>query len=304
MNISPLPAISTRFGVVSVLPTMVLLGWSAFLFLSGAISGYPQLQPIWDTLESVSVPQLALATLIGIVVGSVLHPFQILLVRMLEGYWEVLPILRRLQYLGMEINRRRMRRLYRAGRKRDCIDQYPPDTADFLPTRVGNALRAAERRAGEPFGMDAIVMLPRLYPLASAATVAFLADLRNQLDVAARYCVVLALISVSGLATMATDGLWLLVPAIASALTWASYSATIRTALSYGRGLRVFFELEHGKAVEALGWEVPADLDRLRDLSDNLRKWLDEGGPAPSGYIGRTAQHREREQTSINADTS
>jgi hypothetical protein len=297
LTVSPLPTLSPRFGVVSALPTMVLVGWIAFLWGSGALTAAPDMKKVLDALTGASIAQVTLAGLVGVALGSVMHPFQFLLVRLLEGYWADLPGLRRLQYLGMEINRRRMRQLRRAGLTKELNALYPPDEADLLPTRVGNVLRAAERCAGAPYGMDAVVMLPRLYPLASPGVAAVFLDLRNQLDVAARYCVVLALISVSGLAAMATDGLWLILPAVTTLLAWASYRATVRTAVSYGQGLRMLFELHHGQLVQALGWEVPKDLIQLRKLSDALQKWLDEGGTAPADYVGPTASKKATDVT-------
>lgn len=289
LTVSPLPTLSPRFGVVSALPTMALVGWIAFLWGSGGLTGSPDIEEVRDALAAAGVAQVALAGLVGVALGSVLHPFQFVLVRLLEGYWADVPGLRQLQYLGIEINRRRMRRLRRSGLTRELNKRYPPDDADLLPTKVGNALRAAERCAGAPYGMDAVVMLPRLYPLASPGVAAMFLDLRNQLDVAARYTVVLALISGSGLAAMVTDGLWLLLPAATTLLAGTSYRATVRTAISYGQGLRVLFELHHGQLVHALGWEVPKSLAQLRELSEALQKWLDEDGTAPEGYIGLNA---------------
>jgi len=289
LTVSPLPTLSARFSVVSVLPTLVLVGWFGFLWGSGSLTGPPDMQHLLDGLAKVNIAQVTLAGLVSVVLGSVLHPFQFPLVRLLEGYWTTLPGLRQLQYLGIEINRRRMCQLRRADKTKELRKQYPPDEQDLLPTRLGNVLRAAERRAGEPYGMDAIAMLPRLYPLASPGVAAVFLDLRNQLDVAARYCVVLTLISVSGLAAMATDGPWLLLPAMTAALAWASYRAAVRTALSYGVGLRVLFELNHCRLLQGLGWKVPKNIAELRKLAGKLEKWLEDDGGAPENYVGPEA---------------
>lgn len=297
LTVSPLPTLSPRFGVVSVLPTMVLVGWIAFLWGSGGAIGTPDMGKVRDALSSAGVAQVALAGLAGVALGSLLHPFQFVLVRLLEGYWADVPGLNHLQYFGIEINRRRMSLLRRSGLTRELNKRYPPEEADLLPTKVGNALRAAERRAGSAYGMDAVVMLSRIYPLASPGVAAMFLDLRNQLDVAARYTVVLALISGSGLAAMATDGTWLLLPAVTTLLSWTSYRATVRTAISYGQGLRVLFELHHGRLVEALGWTAPESLTHLQQLSEALQKWLEEGGTAPAEYIGENASNRRSDAT-------
>jgi hypothetical protein len=300
MTVSPLPTLSARFGVVSVLPTMVLVGWLAFLLGSGAFVGPPDMNAVFNALAKANIAQVTLFGVAGVALGSVLHPFQFLFVRLLEGYWDDLPVLRRLQYFGIELNRRRMRRLRRTGNTRELHRRYP-DAAELLPTKLGNALRAAERSAGRLFGMDAVRMLPRLYPIAAPTISEMFLDLRNQLDVAARYTVTFALITASGLVALITDGWWLALPSVTVLLMWASYRATVRAALSYGQGLHVLFELHHGHLVQALGWEVPKNFDDMRTLAMKLETWLLDNPNAnlkpPENYIGPAAAAEKKEAT-------
>lgn len=300
MSVNPLPTLSERFGVVSVLPTLVLVGWTAFLVGTGAFAGQPDMNVLLNALAKANVAQVALVAIAGVALGSVLHPFQFLFVRLLEGYWDGLPVLRRLQYLGIEINRRRMRRLRRAGRTREIHQRYP-DASELLPTRLGNVLRAAERSAGKKYGLDAVRMLPRLYPIAAPAISDMFLDLRNQLDVATRYTVTFALMSLSGLLALVTDGPWLALPAVTALMTWACYRATVRAALSYGQGLHVLFELHHGHLVQALGWKVPEEFDELKKLASALETWLlddpSNSMEAPENYIGPSAAKNEPAQT-------
>src|ERR1700710_2751539 len=102
MTVSPLPTLSARFGVVSALPTVVLLAWIAFLWGSGAVVGEPDVGTVLGALGTASVAQVTIVGILGVALGSVLHPFQFLLVRLLEGYWSEVPGLRRLEHLGME----------------------------------------------------------------------------------------------------------------------------------------------------------------------------------------------------------
>lgn len=290
MTVSPLPALSARFGVVSALPTIVLIAWLTFLAGSGALTGEPNVHVILAALAAANIAQVTLAGILGVAFGSVLHPFQFLLVRLLEGYWSDIPGLCRLQYIGIEINRRRMRRMARAGSGRALADQFPPNPADLLPTAIGNAMRAGERRAGQRYGMDAVLMLPRLYPLASPAAASVFEDQRNQLDVAARYCVVLGLMTASGFTAFATDGPWLLLPLSTTILTWASYRGTRRTAIEYGKGLRTLFDLHHADLILALGWRIPSDTEQLAALGRKIQMWLgDPTESPPPGYVGPAA---------------
>ena len=54
--------------------------------------------------------------------------------------------------------------------RKDALRQYAEyarlgDRPDVLPTRLGNILRAAERYPAERYGIDPIILWPRLYPL-------------------------------------------------------------------------------------------------------------------------------------------
>lgn len=289
MTVTPLPPLSERFGFVSALPSMLLLGWAGFLAGSGAVTGDPDVADFMQAVGNANIAQVTVVALVAVAFGSALHPFQIRFVRMLEGYWADMPVLRHLQYLGIEINRRRMMRMLRNGRSRDMLSRYPPNPAELLPTAIGNALRSAERQAGEPYGMDAVLMLPWLFPLASPPVSAVFQDLRNQLDMAARYCVVFGLITVTGSATLITDGAWMLLPLVTAGLTWASYRATLSTALAYGKGMHVLFDLHHADLLLALGWRVPRNLAEVKRLSSSLQQWLVNNGAVPKGYFGPTA---------------
>jgi hypothetical protein len=59
---------------------------------------------------------------------------------------------------------------------------YLPKPKRLLPTRLGNALRAAEDRAGQRYGLLTVTILPRLYPYLSERV----RRPCNQLDVAVR----------------------------------------------------------------------------------------------------------------------
>ncbi|MGI8777554.1 MAG: hypothetical protein ACR2LJ_09245 [Acidimicrobiales bacterium] len=101
-------------------------------------------------------------------------------------------------------------------------------------TALGNVLRAAEYRAGRLYGLDTVVMWPRLYPLLPAAMRDLVGDLRLQMDVVARFTVTFLAAAAISAALLATHGWWLLVPAGALVLAACSYGATVAAA----RGLR------------------------------------------------------------------
>jgi hypothetical protein len=60
--------------------------------------------------------------------------------------------------------------------------QYYPNKDRLLPTALGNILRAGEDITTDRYGLDAVVVWPRLYPLLPKELKSILNDLRNQLD--------------------------------------------------------------------------------------------------------------------------
>ncbi|MFK0259379.1 hypothetical protein [Streptomyces sp. NPDC090445] len=65
---------------------------------------------------------------------------------------------------------------------------YPADRSLIMPTRLGNAVRAAEGYGAERYGMDTVLVWPRLYPLLPEAAVKAETDARTALDLLLNVC--------------------------------------------------------------------------------------------------------------------
>lgn len=287
-------SVTPRFNLVSLLPSALLAIGVGILIASGSFAGVPSLHLLADRLRGVGVFVASLLFLVVLSSALVTYPFQLLLVRILEGYWDQVPVLRRMQFIGVEINRRRWVLLQKEDT--DLLARlYPESVEDLLPTRLGNVLRAAERRAGRAHGFTKpIEMLPRMYPSISAPLAEAFGDARDELDVACRMCVVLwTLALVSGAvfaadgAVLATEGFLLAVPTVTALLGVASYRAAIRSGESYGRFLFYVFDLHRRDLIRALGYEPPQSPVEEYQLIESITAWLVDGEPAPT-------THRER----------
>ena len=289
-------SVSPRFNLVSLVPSALLVSGIGFLILSGSFSGVPSIHLLVKRLEGVNVFLGSVLLLAVLSFALVLQPFQLLLVRVLEGYWDQTPVLRSFRYFGVEINRRRRLKIKRLRGDDDLLARlYPPSIEDFLPTRLGNVLRAAERRAEKSHGFtEPVEMFPRIYPYMSPPLAEAIADARDDLDVACRMCVVLWLLAlVSGVvfaadgAVPATDGAVLAAPVAGALLAVLAYRGAVRTGEEYGKFLFYVFDLHRRDLIRALGYDPPRNPKEEKELIKDITAWLVHDRPAPT-------RHRER----------
>jgi hypothetical protein len=283
-----------RFSLVGFLPTALLA-----LFLSGALlSGAPADGPDPGRLEAhlrqASPAQAALFTAAVLALALVLHPLQLSLVRLLEGYWGRGGILGIPADWSCGRHRRRCQRLERqtriplgdgqqpSGQQISAASMaawklrrlYPDDQGHVMPTSLGNALKAAEDRAGERYGLDCVVIWPRLQPLLSEALAAALDDARNQLDLAVRFAATFGLIAVGALVLLAPYGWWAMAVLAALALAWLSYRGSMNAAIAYGELLESAIDLHRFDLLRALHLPLPADPEAERTLNGQLSDLL------------------------------
>jgi hypothetical protein len=288
--------LGTRFALVGLLPGAVLALFVLALVWSGAPGAAPDLDEILDHARDLDAWAGGLLFLALVVVALVLQPLQLALVRALEGYWPE-PLARR--------GRKRWQRRYetlseKAAPRAEVPDAatvaamadaesrlqrlFPSDPEWLLPTRLGNALRAAESRAGEPYGLDAVVVWPRLYPLLPDGVRALVDDQRDGLDLAARFCAIFAAAAVISLVLLVSHGWWLLVPAACLLLAWISYRGAVAAAIAYGEGIRSAIDLHRFDLLAALHLPLPATLEQERAVNEQVSLFLRQNWPVELVY--------------------
>lgn len=280
--------IGTRFTLVGVIPTAILELFVLALVWSGAPGHSPDLDKILTHARALDAWSGGLLLLVLIVAALLIEPFQFGLVRVLEGYWGAGPLgsriaawvgkrsLKRVTQMEQELEPQgtpeAMLALVPKQLKRDRL--YPPSEDDLMPTRLGNALRSGERRAGLPYGLDAVVIWPRLYPLLPEGTRALVADQRDQLDLSARFCATFLAAAVISLALLWQYGWWLAVPAACLVLAWFAYQGAIAGAVAYGEGMRTAVDLHRFDLLTTLHLPLPANLAVERRTNRQLTEFL------------------------------
>ncbi len=290
-------SLGARFSLVSMLPTSV--GTLAVTFVVAA--GAPGHDPTWGravrTARDLDASDTALLAVAVLVVAVVVHPLQLQLVRLLEGYWGASTLARRVSGPLVARQARARQRLAARASLSPGTTVVPADAAiadqqlrarypgeSLLPTSLGNVLRAAESSAGRLYGLDAVVLWPRLYPLVDDTQRAVVEDRRDQLDLAARLCVTLGAVAVVTAALLWRYPLWWLAPVAALALSLVAYRSAVAAALAYGDALHVTFDLHRFDLLAALHLPLPADNVTERAQNQQLSSWLRQGGPVPPAY--------------------
>jgi hypothetical protein len=158
-----------------------------------------------------------------------------------------------------------------------------------LPTELGNVLRAADAYSEQRYGMDALVVLPRLLRTAPSEMASELRDLREDIQFASDLSGALALISGLSLALVAPayrwdTHWWYAVPAVAALASWVSYRNAVTAAVAYGEAQRVVFDLQRWSLYEALRLAPPRSSEEERELARRLSEFLLFGSPIPEVY--------------------
>ena len=288
----------SRFAAVSQIPTYAAALYVALLVTAGAPAEHVDFTKAVHRLDQLSATTALVLGLAILLVALVLHPLQLPLVRLLEGYWP--------GHFGRTLAAVRVRQLERKrvgqpetlpDRKPDPetdqavlakawldAQRYPPGNVPLLPTALGNALRAAEATAGAAYGAEAVTWWPRLYNVLAVDVRSVVDDRRLQLDVACRLTATAAAAGVATLPLLARSGWWLVVAIVPFALAWTAYQAAVAAAVAYGEAVRAAFDLHRFDLLKALHVPLPANVDAERDLNRRLSRFWDQGVPLPLDF--------------------
>lgn len=276
-----LAQVGKYFQVVSIVPAAVVVVPIFTLLSAGAPGQSPDWEGVSGAVGGLDLGDATVLGLAVLLVGMALHPFQFAMTQLLEGYWgpsrpgraaaasraRVHLHLRRCYAASAEFGKekvaaavivaRQPRRYSEVSRLEAealtlaihqqawaaAADRYPPQPHRTMPTRLGNVLRRHEDLAGEPYGLDALAVVPHLIDVAPAHQAAYIEDARTELDLAVRFVASWSLLAVASFSLLWPYGTWLAVPLIAYGLAWLSYRGAVHAAEEYGSALLVLADL-------------------------------------------------------------
>lgn len=285
--------LADRFAAVSV-PALVfwLGGLAAWIVHRGSLAAVSR-QLGWLDRHGAGVQVAVLVTVLlgvagsGIVVGELAGP----VLRFLEGYWPrwADPLRLRLAHRLAERAAAEARawqkayervqptadptaedlavyaRLERRRRRRPSSPGY------FLPTPIGNILRAAERRPFDKYGLDAVILWPRLWPALPETLRSDLLAARASLDRA-------AIASIWGVlfCAFALFTLWAIPIGLGVAAT-AVAAVIPGRAQAFGDLLEAAYDQYRTTLYTQLRWPLPANPHHERAEGHRLTSYLWRG---------------------------
>lgn len=279
----------SRFVLALLLP--------AFAFAAGAgalaatMTGWHQAAAWWAGLDAARQVALGVAAAGAVVVLAVITGTQVVaMTRVLEGYWRWRWVNATLGRLGRWREKARRDRLAADTSELGYLHSYlafPPD-GEPLPTRLGNALRAAESYPGdeERWGLDAAFWWPRLYLILPDSARDQVDNARASLDQLVVLTMLSAAFGVVAL-TLSCAGLNLAVglgcAGGALLLSRGSYLAAVTAAGVFGELVRSSYDLFRGDLLAKLGWPMPPTLRAERKLWTALSQQLYGRGTTAQG---------------------
>ena len=269
-----------RFVLALLLPAFAFAAGTAALAVT--MSGWPKADTWWAGLDAARQVALGVAAAGAVIVLAIIIGTQVVaMTRLLEGYWRWRWVNATLGRLGRWREGNRRKRLAADTTELGYLHSYlafPHDGAP-LPTRLGNALRAAESYPSDEqrWGLDAAFWWPRLYLVLPDSARGQVDDARASLD----QLVVLTMLSAAfGVVSLALScaglnlGVGLGCAAGALLLSRGSYLSAVTAAGVFGELVRSSYDLFRGDLLAKLGWPMPPTLTAERQLWTDLGKQL------------------------------
>jgi len=306
-------ALGGRFSIVGVVPSALVV---LFLLAMSASDLYPWVNErdevgaaaILQRTERLSGANGVLLVFSILLVAVLFRPFQVALVRLLEGYWygrwsggpRALMLERHSRRYSLALLQarlsanspeektfdavasyavecERLRRLNRRAKR--ILADYPPDgRLDWMmPTGLGNVLRRAERTAGERYGLDTVYTYPRLYPHLSKQLDKEIGQQLDLVDTGASIAVALGICALAAAPLVGRADAWSVLPLVLGLLAVVAVRGSRTAARHYGTLLSTAFDLHRFQMVEALRLPLPTNAGEEDRQNKKLREFFREG---------------------------
>lgn len=214
------------------------------------------------------------------------------IIRLFEGYAKPA------SWLGRWGRSYQVRRARRA--KADVVDLRFPvnkrprdlEWSDMAPTSLGNVLKSAETYPARRYGVPAVRIWPRFYPILPAELRMALDDARSSMEfllVVAFLAMVFTVPATIYLICVQAPVAWTLTALLGgSAVGMVAYAGAHAPAEIYGDHVRAAYDLHRRDLLVAVGMPLPATVQEERRTWQELTQFLDGKASARWRYVYRT----------------
>lgn len=290
-----------RFYLVGYFPTYAAALFLLLILWAGARGWNPptdhriDFATAWNRASSLSIGE-ALALLVTVTLTAILlQPLQLPLLRFMEGYWP--PPLNHHSISAWQRWRQRQllkradlrlqdeapstakppsldqEQLQRAGEAgRVARQRFPLSPHLIRPTGLGNVLAAMEDTAGRRYGMDAVIVWPRLYLVLSEEVRALVDDRRNMFDASARMAATMLVTAIASVVLLSGADWWMLLALLPLGISVLAYLAAVQGGLAFAEAVHVAFDLHRGDLLDRLRMPEPASFSSEHEL---CQRWSD-----------------------------
>ncbi len=241
-------------------------------------------------MDSVQVWLIVGSLLMVTLLAYILQSFTRLLVQFYEGYrlprrlerWRVAKVAQRWEQLRQDRHEAAERNdpgTYNHLHER-LYYEYPDGAEWLMPTRLGNALRSAERFSSWAYGMDAPFWWPRLWPLLPEKMQEAISDALASMLALLNFATLMVYVAIDDMVYLATcrtpnNGLWAAgALAVGLLIAVVSYQGAVAQARGYGQQIRVAVDLHRFEVLETMHHALPKTPRKERALWVQLSQWL------------------------------
>ena len=279
-----------RFLITYFLPS--LLFWGALIVIWFAGQGnITAVTGLWSGEGAVWIVRLIAFFAWLVVFSNVLASQSSGLLRLYEGYGSF-PWFGWVRRHGIAWHRRKLQQLDGSPNNYEYIYfNYPKPTQldEVMPTRLGNILKNSELYPSDRYGLDAVLMWPRLYDLFPAPFTEAIIALRTGVD----FMLVISSLStafalISGIYLVVVQGspyLFLLCFGGGLVIAWIAYRGALSNALLYGQQIKTAFDLYRFELLKKMQVPLPKNLGEELQTWQDLKDFIYNNGPLPWPYV-------------------
>ncbi|MFI6545438.1 hypothetical protein ACIBO9_19565 [Streptomyces prunicolor] len=170
-------------------------------------------------------------------------------------------------------------------------DERDPD-GELMPTTLGNMLRRAERLSGDRYGLDMMVVYPRIYPFIAPRLESAVTQQLSLIAATASLAVSLGITTLAMLPLLLRWDAWSLLPLTPAILTVLAYRGATAAADFHGTLLSTVFDVHRFDLAKAFHYKLPESTEQLTVLNKKISDFITQDTARLDEEMDRPLEHQ------------